>query len=120
MKLTKHFVTVRDIVILPADKGKATVVMNSLDYKQKLKNLLDDTSVYEVLKKGPYHDLQEQVSEDPQRVVKGGDHFGQNISQDISNLRGRAKVLWPAEDTQEIFTPQTHSVRYWQHLLQDS
>ena len=38
-------------MILPADKGKATVVMNSFDYKQKLKNLLEDTTVYEVLKK---------------------------------------------------------------------
>ena len=29
------------------------MVMNSLDYKQKLKNLLEDTTVYEVLKKDP-------------------------------------------------------------------
>ena len=38
-------------MILPANKGNATVVMNSSDYKQKLKNLLDDTTVYEVLEK---------------------------------------------------------------------
>ena len=41
----------RDIMILPADKGKATLVTNSSDYKEKLKNLLDDTTVCEVLKK---------------------------------------------------------------------
>ena len=43
----------RDILILPTDKGKATVVMNSLDYKQKLQNVLGDTIVYDVLKKDP-------------------------------------------------------------------
>ena len=36
---------------LQSNKGKATEVMNSFDYKQKLKNLLDDTSVYEDVKK---------------------------------------------------------------------
>ena len=42
-------------MILPPDKGKATVVRSSSDYKQKLKNLLDDTTVlvYEVSKKNP-------------------------------------------------------------------
>ena len=40
-------------MILSDNKGKATLVMNSLDYKQKLKTLLDDTSVYEVLNKDP-------------------------------------------------------------------
>ena len=43
----------RDIMVLPADKGKAMVVMNTSEYKQKFKKLLDDTSVYEVLKKDP-------------------------------------------------------------------
>ena len=42
-----------DIKILPADKGKATVVINTSDYKEKLHKLLDDRSVYEVLKKDP-------------------------------------------------------------------
>ena len=31
------------ITILPADKGRAVVVMNSVDYKQKAKNILSDT-----------------------------------------------------------------------------
>ena len=37
----------RDIMILPAVKDKGTLVMNSSDYKQKLKSLLHDTTVYE-------------------------------------------------------------------------
>ena len=29
-----------DIIVLPADKGNTTVVMNTSDYKKKMKNLL--------------------------------------------------------------------------------
>ena len=62
-------------MILPADKGKATVVTNSSDYNQKLKNLLDDTTVYEVLKKDPTTTYKSRLVK-ILRVEKGGDHFG--------------------------------------------
>lgn len=42
----------KDIVILPADKGNATVVMNSSDYHSKIITLLDDPS-YQPVKKDP-------------------------------------------------------------------
>ncbi len=41
------------ITILPADKGRAVVVMNTADYKQKATALLSDTTTYQVLKKDP-------------------------------------------------------------------
>ena len=41
------------IIILPADKGKATVVMDKEDYESKVENMLKDEKVYEVLKKDP-------------------------------------------------------------------
>ena len=37
----------KEIIILPADKGKAVVVMNRKDYEQKLNSLLSDTKTYE-------------------------------------------------------------------------
>ena len=43
----------KNIMVLPADKGKATVVIDREDYDKKIKSLLEDTSVYEVLKKDP-------------------------------------------------------------------
>ena len=33
-----------NITILPADKGRAVVVMNATDYKEKAKALLGDTT----------------------------------------------------------------------------
>ena len=41
------------ILILPADKGKATVVLDKQVYHDKLQTLLNDSHTYEVLKKDP-------------------------------------------------------------------
>lgn len=41
------------IVILPADKGRATVVMDRTDYVEKAKTLLMDVDSYRVLQKNP-------------------------------------------------------------------
>ncbi|XP_072051992.1 uncharacterized protein [Amphiura filiformis] len=41
------------ITILPADKGRCTVVLNSKDYDQKVKTLLEDTKTYTPLKRDP-------------------------------------------------------------------
>ena len=43
----------KDIMILGADKGRATVVMNTNDYKRKIQDLLQDQNTYEPLKKDP-------------------------------------------------------------------
>ena len=42
-----------NITILPADKGRAVVVMNATDYKEKAKALLGDTTTYKVLSRDP-------------------------------------------------------------------
>ena len=49
----KNLAMDKSITILPADKGRMTVVMNTSDYKQKAKELLGDSSTYKVLKKDP-------------------------------------------------------------------
>ena len=51
-----------DITILPADKGRATVVMNTSDYKSKAKALLSDTNTYKVLAKDPTSKYKTQIS----------------------------------------------------------
>ena len=42
-----------DEVILPADKGNATVVMKRSDYDEKMRGMLDDTTTYRKLPKDP-------------------------------------------------------------------
>ena len=43
----------KDITIVPADKGRAVVVMNAADYKAKANSLLSDTKTYQKLDKDP-------------------------------------------------------------------
>ena len=43
----------KDIMILGADKGRATVIMKTADYRNKIENLLNDKETYEELKKDP-------------------------------------------------------------------
>ena len=51
-----------DIVILPADKGRVTVVMNKTDYHNKMDSLVDDKDTYELLKKDPTPSLQRKLN----------------------------------------------------------
>ncbi len=43
----------RDITILPADKGRCTVVLNTTDYLSKVNSLLSNTATYETPKRDP-------------------------------------------------------------------
>ena len=49
----KEITDCKDEVILPADKGKATVVMKKGDYNGKLQQLLSDSTTYRKLPKDP-------------------------------------------------------------------
>ena len=50
-----------DIMILPADKGRATIVLDKSDYESKMQNLLSDTKTYEVLKKDPTPSVKNKI-----------------------------------------------------------
>ena len=43
----------KTITILPADKGRATVVLNTKDYESKMNDLLSDSNTYQKLTKDP-------------------------------------------------------------------
>ena len=49
----KQLQKVKSITILPADKGRATVILDSSDYENKLNALLSDSKTYTKLEKDP-------------------------------------------------------------------
>lgn len=51
-----------DIMVLPADKGNATVVMKAADYHNKMQNLLEDPA-YEKLSKNPIQSITKTINE---------------------------------------------------------
>ncbi len=60
------------IMILPADKGRAVVVMNTVDYKTKAKSLLADSDTYKVLKKDPTAKFTDRLVKLLQKVKQEG------------------------------------------------
>ncbi len=51
----------KNIVILPADKGNATVVMDRCEYKMKMKKLLDDEYTYKQLPNDPTTKIEKRL-----------------------------------------------------------
>jgi hypothetical protein len=51
----------KDIKILPADKGKCTVILNTEDYMKKCKVLLNDSKTYEKLSRDPTQKYKKQL-----------------------------------------------------------
>ena len=72
-KITQHNITIAEkkaihtlktdnnITILPADKGRTTVIMDTDTYNDKMHALLDDADTYETLKKDPTEDKKKQL-----------------------------------------------------------
>ena len=52
----------KDITILPADKGRVTVVMDKTDYHDKMDALVNDKQTYEELKRDPTPALQRKLN----------------------------------------------------------
>ena len=50
-KALQEFKADIDITILPADKGRSTVILDTKDYASKLSTLLSDSNTYEMLQK---------------------------------------------------------------------
>ena len=61
MKAMKDLANDEAILILPADKGKATVVMDRADYDGKILKMLSDESTYQPVEKDPTASLNAQL-----------------------------------------------------------
>ena len=62
MMAVKQLARDKDIVILPADKGRATVVMNRSDYSCKMQAMLEDRDTYQPLSKDPTTSLESKMN----------------------------------------------------------
>ena len=58
------------VTILPADKGRATVILNTEDYKQRDNQLLSDTNTYQPIPKDPPTDYKKELKGKLQRLLK--------------------------------------------------
>ena len=62
-KAIKQLQQMEDIVILPADKGNVTVIMDKLNYQEKIDQMLSDSDTYRSIKKDPSSRAEREVRE---------------------------------------------------------
>ena len=62
----------KNVMILPADKGRVTVVMDTVDYNSKIDNLLADSNTYEKLNNDPTNKYKTRVSSVLKRLKDSG------------------------------------------------
>ena len=75
MKAVRELKAMDDVVILPADKGNSTVVMEKEEYNKKMMELLN-TDTYEERDTDPTKTLEAKISQ--QATQDPGDQRGDN------------------------------------------
>ena len=60
------------IVLVPADKGRATVSMDKEEYTQKMKRILDDADKYRIIKRDPTLKIEKKITESLKHLRKEG------------------------------------------------
>ncbi len=87
-----------DITILPADKGRSTVILNTNGYESKMSTLLRDINTYEVLQKDPTPKFKRELTEMIQRWQREDPiptplrHFIYPASEEIPKMYGLPKI----------------------------
>ena len=61
-KAILHLKQEKDIMILPSDKGRAVVVLDTAEYDNKIRTLLDDRSTYRIITKDPTPSLERKMN----------------------------------------------------------
>ena len=81
------------IMILPADKGRATVVMNKIDYDTKVKTMLANHSTYKPLAKDPTPSLGRQMNA-LLLSLRRSDHFTESQYNQLCCSAGQIPLLY--------------------------
>ncbi|XP_072048791.1 uncharacterized protein [Amphiura filiformis] len=88
-----------NITILPADKGRATVVLNTSDYEDKMESLLNDQTTYQKLAKDPTPAYKRELI----GIIREWQH-SDPIPQDIKH-----KIYPTTEEVPKVYgTPKIH------------
>ena len=89
----KQLKTNEDIIILLADKGRATVVMDRKDYDGKLLTMLSDTTVYKWLKRDPTSSLERQMNS-KLLELRRKDQFPERLYQRLRSSSGQTPRIY--------------------------
>ena len=107
-KATRDLREDTSIVILPADKGNATVVMNRTEYMSKMNQMLEDTA-YTKLKKDPTIKIETRVRKELRSLEDGG----YISSKERKYLTPQCSNPPQIYGLPKIHKDNTHCISYW-------
>ena len=92
MQALKDLAKDEEILVLPADKGKATVVMNKADYDHKMQQVLCDEDTHQPLKKDPMTSLENKMNARLLQLKKCG-RLPPDVYSQLRSSAGRVPML---------------------------
>ena len=112
-KLKKH----DSIMILPADKGRVTVVLNKKEYEEKRQQLLGDEKTYKKLKGDPTKKFKAElvtVSKDlkDRKVITW-----ELYKKLYPTHRPTTTFLWPPQGSQDKHPSSPYCKLYWYYHI---
>ena len=112
-KALKELRSLEDEVILPADKGNATVVMTRGDYDSKMRGMLD-TTTYRRLKKDPTATQEAKLSQRLKGLEKDGELSGRLYHQLRPTGSQPPRIYYGFPKIHKAEGPsQTHCLVHW-------
>ena len=108
MRALKDIANDEKILVLPADKGKATVVMDKADYDDKMQQMLSDEGTYKPLDRDPTVSLERRMNSRLLDLRKAGQLHPDTYSwlrssaSRVPLLYGRPKVHKPGAPLRPI------------------
>ncbi len=84
-------------MILPADKSRATVILNTADYKTKCQDLLNDKRTYKQLKKDPTNSYRTKLINLLKELKNSGAITQEQYYKVYPTATEPPKFLWLAE-----------------------
>ena len=93
LKALKDLACDENILVLPADKGKATVVINRTDYDAKMLMMLKDESTYCPLEKDPTSALERRMNSTLMKLKQSG-HLPDRVYACLRSSAGKTPLLY--------------------------
>ncbi|OXA42279.1 putative nicotine oxidoreductase [Folsomia candida] len=82
----------QNVVICPADKGNATVIMNRSDYNEKIEEMLSDPA-YQMLQNDPTKELESKIQTKLMNLLKQK-RISKSLYNDLAPKNSRAPVFY--------------------------
>ncbi|KAJ8024847.1 hypothetical protein HOLleu_34877 [Holothuria leucospilota] len=106
------------IIILGADKGRSTVVMNKEQYIEKINNLIMDDKTYRPLNRDPTTSFENKIGKAIKQLTERNKLNKNSSYATHTQELVVAQNLWPTGSVQRRYTTQTHCELHQLSFLQ--